>query len=265
MDIEGEHIGRRVREIRTWRRLNLTAVADLSGMSAGYLSRIERGERPVTKRSTLEALARSLRVSPTELTGKPYTPVDPVSNEAHAAITAIETVLDRYDLGTDPEVPPRPGPELAAAIKHLNEVVRAEADYAAQGKILPVLIAELHATYVRHPQHRREALIGLIYAYRYAGSLCTNLGVRGLPMLAARLAQTCADELGAPEWSGYAAYVRGIVGGSHDRQHQYTVADTCRRSTTGQCEGFEHAPDGRNVAPECGPGVRSAGQRRGNE
>src|ERR1700704_4236801 len=79
MDIEDQHIGRKLREIRNWRRLSLTAVAGLSGISIGHLSRIERGERPVTKRATLEALAQSLRVSPTELTGQPSAPVDPLS------------------------------------------------------------------------------------------------------------------------------------------------------------------------------------------
>lgn len=64
MDIEDAHIGRRVREVRHWRRMSLTATAGLAGISAPYLSMIERGQRPVTKRATLEALARVLTVRP---------------------------------------------------------------------------------------------------------------------------------------------------------------------------------------------------------
>jgi hypothetical protein len=43
-------------------------------------------------------------------------------------------------------------------------------------------------------------------------------------MLAARSAQTCADELGTPEWIGYAAYLKGIMGGPQSRTHQYAMS-----------------------------------------
>ena len=224
MDIEDQHIGRRVREVRHWRGMSLTATAGLAGISAPYLSLIERGQRPVTKRVLLEALAHALKVSAAELTGKPYPPNDPVSNETHAHIAAIETALDRYDLGTDPEVTARPWPELAATVTHLDRVLRAEADYAAQSVVLPGLLAELHATYVQDPEHRQDALIGLLYTYRSAASVCKNLGVRGLPLLASRLAQTCAEELGIPAWIGFAAYLRGIMSGPQSRAHQYALS-----------------------------------------
>lgn len=217
MDIDDTHIGRRVREIRNWRGKSLTATAGLAGMAPSYLSMIERGLRPVTKTSTLDALARALQVSPAELTGGPFAPADSVDNEAHAGIVALETALDAYDLGTDPiGVTPRPWPDLARAVRHLHDVWWVEADFAAQGRALPVLLAELHATYVRDPDHRREALIGLIHAYRSAAGVCKFLGVRGLPLLAARLVQTCAEELATPAWLGFASFVRGFAGaGTH--------------------------------------------------
>lgn len=221
MDIDDAHIGRRVREIRNWRGLNLTATAGLAGISQPYLSMIERGLRPVSKRATLEALARALRVSPAELTGGPFAPVDSEDNEAHAGIVALETALDAYDLGVDPGVKPRPWPELAAAVRHLYEVRWVEADFAAQGRVLPQLLAELHATYAQQPDLRREALVGLIYAYRSAAGVCKFLGVRGLPLLAARLVQLCAEELGTPQWLGFAAFVRGFAGGG---AHQYELS-----------------------------------------
>jgi transcriptional regulator with XRE-family HTH domain len=223
MDIRDDHIGRRLREIRHWRGLSLTALADLSGVSIGHLSRIERGERPVTKRATLDALARALQVSPEELTGTPYAPVDPVSSQAHAALAAVETALDAYDLGIDPDVVPRPWPELATAVRNLYEVEWAEADFAAQGTILPGLLAELHATYVRDPTHRTDALKGLIYAYRSVAGVCKFLGARALPPLAALRAQMCAEELGDPEWIGFGAFIRGFAG-SLSQPHQYALA-----------------------------------------
>jgi transcriptional regulator with XRE-family HTH domain len=56
-------IGRRLREIRHWRGKSLRIVAELAGISESYLSRIERGERPVDRRSFLESLAAALVTS----------------------------------------------------------------------------------------------------------------------------------------------------------------------------------------------------------
>jgi transcriptional regulator with XRE-family HTH domain len=221
VNLADAHIGRRVREIRNWRGMSQEVTADLAGISGPYLSLIERGLRPVTKRSTLEALSNALRVSPAELTGTPFTPVDSIDNEAHAGLAALEKALDAYDLGTDPEVVPRPWPQLVAAVRDLYEVKWVEADFAAQGRILPQLLAELHASYVRHPESRREILIELIYAYRAATGVCKFLGVRGLPLLAARLVQVCAEELGEPEWIGFASFVRGFAAVS---PHQYALS-----------------------------------------
>jgi transcriptional regulator with XRE-family HTH domain len=217
VDFDDAHIGRRAREIRNWRGMTLAVTAGLAGITKSYLSMIERGDRTVTKPALLEGLARALRVSPAELTGGPFAPVDSADNEAHAGIVGLETALDTYDLGVDPiGITPRPWPELANAVRELYEVWWAAADFAAQGRILPGVLAELHATYVRDPDHRREALVGLIQAYRSAAGVCKFLGVRGLPLLAARLVQRCADELGTAEWIGFASFVRGFAGlGEH--------------------------------------------------
>jgi transcriptional regulator with XRE-family HTH domain len=224
VDIEHAHIGRHVREVRHWRGMNLSATAGLAGMSVSYLSMIECGERPVTRHALLESLANALRVSPGDLTGQPYAPADSLSSEAHAGIAAIEAALDAYDLGVDPGATPRPWPELADEVQRLNDVLRADADYASLGAVIPGLLAELHAAYVREPNRRREVLVGLVYAYRAAAGVTKCLGVRGLPMVAARLAQACAEELDSPEWLGFGAFVRGYAAGSLDRQHQYEFA-----------------------------------------
>jgi transcriptional regulator with XRE-family HTH domain len=224
MDIEHAQIGRRVREVRKWRGLEQAAVAGLAKMSPSYLSMIERGQRPVTRRAVLESLALALRVSPEELAGQPYAPADPLSNEAHAGLAAIEAALDAHDLGTDPGGTSRPFPELTREVQHLNEVLRADADYAALGGVIPGLIAELHATYAREPNRRREVLVALMYTYRAAAGVTKCLGIRGLPMVAARLAQNCAEELGSPEWLGFATFVRGYAASSLDRPHQYDLA-----------------------------------------
>ncbi|WP_067670495.1 helix-turn-helix domain-containing protein [Nocardia miyunensis] len=217
-------VGRRLREIRAWRGLSLEAAAGLSGISYGYLGKLERGDKYVDSRRLLEALASALRVAPQEITGQPFAPADPLSGEAHAAIAGVETALETYDLGEDPGGAVRPWPELAAEVSNLNMALRENADYAAMGYVLPGLLSELHACYVRESRRRHDALVALIHVYRAAASVCKNLGVRGLPMMAVRQAHDCAQVLDEPEWLGYAAYLRGIMGGPGARQRQYELA-----------------------------------------
>ncbi|MFJ1460832.1 helix-turn-helix transcriptional regulator [Nocardia wallacei] len=223
-DIAPNEVGRRLREIRAWRGLSLEVAAGLAGISYGYLGKLERGDKHVDSRRLLESLATALRVAPQELTGQPFPPTDPLTAEAHAAITGVEAALETYDLGEDPGVVVRPWPEVVQAIGTLSDQLRENADYAAMGHVLPGLLGELHAYHVRDPEHRRDALVALIYAYRAAASVCKNLGVRGLPMIAVRMAHDCARELDEPEWLGYAAYLRGIMGGTGARQRQYDLA-----------------------------------------
>lgn len=64
MDVEEVRtIGQRLREIRYWRGKSLRVVAELAGISESYLSRLERSERQVDRRSLLEALAAALEVA----------------------------------------------------------------------------------------------------------------------------------------------------------------------------------------------------------
>jgi transcriptional regulator with XRE-family HTH domain len=137
---EARHIGRRVREIRVWRGMSLKAVADLAAISEGYLSRVERGLRPVSQRSLLEALAAALRVAPSELAEQAFPPAtaDPATGEAQAAVIALEAALSDLHLGSPTGAnAPRPWAAVAADMDHLNAHLRPAADYGAQGKCCP--------------------------------------------------------------------------------------------------------------------------------
>lgn len=223
MDDDGQ-LGRRLREIRSWRQLSIRVAAELSGISWGYLAQIERGEKPITNRRVLEALASSLRISPEELTEKPWASVDPVGSGAHAAVNAIEVALESFELGDDPGVPTRSWPEIESDVSTLVDLMHVHADYAAQGELAPRLMAELHAVYVREPNLRREALVGLIHCYSSACWVSKRLGGRGLPLLAARMAQQCAAELDEPQWLGYTTWLRGDAAGALSRSRQYSRA-----------------------------------------
>ncbi len=64
----GRTIGRQLRLIRRSRGKSQQVVADRAGISKGYLSRLESGERALDRRSLIVALANALEVAPTELT-----------------------------------------------------------------------------------------------------------------------------------------------------------------------------------------------------
>ncbi|MEU4801370.1 helix-turn-helix transcriptional regulator [Actinosynnema sp. NPDC023587] len=222
MDIDDAQIGRRVREVRSWRQMNLSVAAGLAGISPGYLSMIERGLRPVTKRSLLEALAQALRVSPTDLTGAPYRPDDPVGNAAHSALDDIETALAEWLPGEVPDSgPARPWTQVESDMDRLT-ALRRRSDYAGQGEILPPLIRDLliHA----HGEHRQSALSGLIEAYLAAGNVSARLGRNALAFVAGERALVSAELDGQPEWRAAAAWIRAHLLSAVSRPRQYSLS-----------------------------------------
>ena len=65
----------------------------VAGLSVSCWGQVERGDKAVTNRHTLEAMARALRMHPIELTGQPWAPQDVVSSEADAGLIGIEIAL----------------------------------------------------------------------------------------------------------------------------------------------------------------------------
>jgi transcriptional regulator with XRE-family HTH domain len=219
-----EEVGQRLREIRSWRQLSIRTVADLSGISYGYLAKIERGERAISNRRVLDALATTLRVSPAELTGRPYAPVDPIGSEAQAALGALEAALNEWWPGEVPDDgPPRPWPEVCADLRQLTEHLRPQSDYAGQGAILPSLLHDL-LIHVADSGHRAAALRGLIASYHAAGNLAARLGARHLGYVAAERVQAAAEALDEPEWLGLSAWTRAQFVSALSRRRQYALA-----------------------------------------
>lgn len=212
------HVGRRLREIRTWRGMTLRACAELAGLSESHVSRIERGERPVDRRSTLEALAAALHVAPSELAGQPLAEqiADPVVGAAQATVTDVEQALTDVGFG-DVTTKPRAWALIAVDLRRLNEELRPAADYAAQGAMLPGLIRELQSLAADSTAQREAVLIGLMNAYHNAAMMMNILGVRGLPALAAWHARRVAEELDDPAWIGLATWLRSSTLGGGNR------------------------------------------------
>lgn len=226
MDIDDAYIGRRVREIRTWRGMSITATAGLAGISQSYLSMIERGDRPVTKRALLEGLVHALKVSPAEFVGKPWERgVSTMEAQAHAGLIAVAAALDAYELGVDHGAPVREWPEVAADVQRAADLTHVHADYVGQVELIPRLLGDLHTLYVHRPQLRGDVLVGLILCYKSAISMTKRLGGgSGLSLMAAMLAQRCAEELDSPRWRAITTWYRGYAAGSMNRAQQYRRA-----------------------------------------
>jgi len=91
VDEDARTIGRRARRIREQRGKSLRVVAGLAGITAGHLSRLERGERALNSRSLIVALADVLRIAPSELTKLPVPA--PGDGDTDAAVETVRLAL----------------------------------------------------------------------------------------------------------------------------------------------------------------------------
>jgi transcriptional regulator with XRE-family HTH domain len=225
MDVEDARtIGQRLREIRYWRGKSLRVVAELAGISESYLSRLERGERQMDRRSLLEALAAALEVAPGELSGaRELTSAEGMS-EAHAAVVALRIAVADNVLDDPAGDASRPWPDLAAMLHRVNNELRPAADYAGIGLVLPDLITDLHAVAAGEPAHRRNALYGLLDVYTAAGFVAKHLGEPDLASVAAMHARAVVAQLDSPAHSALAEFLRAQGVSSPARSRSMALA-----------------------------------------
>jgi transcriptional regulator with XRE-family HTH domain len=212
------HVGSRIREIRAWRDVSLRAVAELASVSPGFLSMVENGERVIQQRKHLEAIARALRVSPTELGALPTTGVlDPDVSRALDGLVDVEAALTDVQLG-EQTVTPRPWEAVRADVEHLQAVLRPRADIAAQMQMLPQVIRELNALSVVDPANRQSVLKALIHVLHSAAMAAKYVGAHGTPGLGALRMREVAEELDEPSYLGLARFARAQTLGSGGRE-----------------------------------------------
>ncbi|ASR39934.1 transcriptional regulator (plasmid) [Prauserella marina] len=222
-------VGRRIREVRSCRGLSLRVTSDLSGISYGWLGKIERGEKPVN-RQTLEALANTLKVAPSEFTGEPDTPENDLATATAAATLA--DVLSGWRIGEVPDAPGRPLPDILAdlAAFHADRnnptsdpQSKGAGDYPTQVDRLVPLIRDLLVA-ATDPVVGREALAPLITAYHVAGSISSRLRLAGMPSLAVDRMDEAAQKLDDPVWQGVADWGRAHFLSATNRPRQQELA-----------------------------------------
>lgn len=130
-------IGLRVARWRDAAGMSQQTLADRVGYSREYISMIESGKRPVTKRATLIALASALGVSITDLTGQPSAPKSADDLAIYASVPALRGALD-----DDPDTSqPVDIATLAAAVDRAM-AARMSCEYREVAGTLPGLVAD---------------------------------------------------------------------------------------------------------------------------
>lgn len=212
-DVTGDDhaIGPRARTIRRRRGLSLEAAAGLAGITKGYLSRLERGERSFTRRGLLEDLAAALGCSVADLTGQPYLAPDHQTAEAAAAIPALNLAFYDATLDDVPDIPTRPLSTLVAATRAAN-VHADNVQYDLAGRNLAAIIAELHVIAATEDGGQRfEALSALAEACIVAYGLARTTGRTELAVTAARRGFEAAQRAERPDLVGLTAMSRSIA------------------------------------------------------
>jgi transcriptional regulator with XRE-family HTH domain len=195
-----DHIGVRVRRWRLKRNLSQRVLADLAGLTQGYIAQIEAGTAPLDKRSTQLALAKALQVSLADLTGQPYDPTTLEHATAARHLPPLRAALAELAFGSAGA--PDDGPtDLAAAVRDVTELHNA-CRYDDLVADLPGLLLTLGGK--QHDPISVRRLVWVTYATTFAAKY---LGHADLAMLAAQQCREAAALLAdEPEWLGMAEF-----------------------------------------------------------
>ena len=215
MDVDGARpIGARVRKIRSRRGLSLEVAAGLAGITKGYLSMLERGQRGFNRRGLLEDLASALGCSVADLTGQPYLPMDRETAAALPAISEISLALHNATLDDVPDLRARPLSELVEAAARAN-LHRDNARYAVAGHGLGAVLTELQVwALTGRDDERQVALVALAEACLVAYLMARRTGRTELAMTVAERGYDAARRAERPDLTGLMAMNRsgGLMG-----------------------------------------------------
>lgn len=232
-----DYMGLRVARWRDIGGMTQQQLADAVGVTREYISMIENGRRPVTKRSLLIALARALGVSVNDLTGQPYAPESPQELLIYSIASGVRQALDEdHD-----DLPPADLDALATTA-HRVRVARMACDYATLANLLPDLVVRTRL--LATSGTGETARTGLALFVSAASDAAVAIKSHGHVDLAIRLAdaaQAAALKLGEPAEIGASAFAVAqcaLTGGSRRKS---------LRLATEAADTLEHAQDDRTL------------------
>ena len=203
-------IGARVRAARVRQGMSLGGLAAATGLSKAFLSRAERGERGLDRRSTVQKIAEALHVPMTDLTGQPYPPRTRDDVRARAAVADLRDILHGLQLGDPVDALVPAAAELERTTWRVRQLAIAS-DFGGYGPLLPDLALGLHALAGTDPAARPDVLRLLMSAAHASLWLAQSLGAADLASLAAARAAEAADLLEDPAAEGYAQWLTWLA------------------------------------------------------
>lgn len=209
MDVgDATAIGAHARKIRRRRGLSLEVAAGLAGITKGYLSMLERGQRGFNRRGLVEDLAEALGCSVADLTGQPYLPPDRATADAMATVPGVELAVHDCTLNDVPDMPVRPLTELVKLARLANTHCD-ETRYGLAGQDVGAVLSELHVHCATGDSDtKRAALAALVEACIAASGMVRALGHGALAAAVARRGYDAAEQLGDPGLTGFASMQR---------------------------------------------------------
>ncbi|KJK55652.1 helix-turn-helix domain-containing protein [Saccharothrix sp. ST-888] len=224
-------IGQRVAQFRQASGMSREELADAIGHSAEWIKSIEIGRRGLDRYTVIQAIADTLGVDITDLTGRPRTIGDPQTQPAHQMIPALRRILLRAQLPSAVAGAPLALSDLRSRVTESNRM-RRHARYNDLSRVLPELLTDITATAQASAGADRDAAHHLLAEARHNTSMMTKkLGYVDLAALAAAQALQAAQASGDPllvtamEWTqaevcmsaGASAEARALTAAGLDR------------------------------------------------
>jgi transcriptional regulator with XRE-family HTH domain len=207
-DIGG--VGERCAHARKLAGLTQQQLAAKSNVSLSAVRKVEQGDRPATPAFTA-AVARALRLSPSDLYGQPYGATSRAEAAVHAAIPELRRALVAFDDNNLPSPPPT-FDQLLTRLDQVREANR-RAKFGEATAALPDVLRGLHYVAGIEPsgERRERVMTALAYAYSKAMLSAYQFGYLDLAGLAAERCVWAAAQSGDPLWSVAAEYNRALI------------------------------------------------------
>ncbi|MDG4810447.1 helix-turn-helix domain-containing protein [Micromonospora sp. WMMD1120] len=183
-------VGRRVAYWRGRRRLSQQVFADRLGKSKSWVDKVERGVRSLDRLSTLQEIARVLRIDTAALVGQDVVPVPAMGRGD--GVERIRAALSRYEIpfGRPAGNPVLPVDRLLGDVGYAWTTFQ-HARYPQVVNLMPGLLTNAQRT-CAHDQ--RSGRVALVEAYRLTAALLVKLGDAELAWLAVDRAMLVATD-----------------------------------------------------------------------
>jgi transcriptional regulator with XRE-family HTH domain len=224
-------IGLRVARWRDVAGMTQQQLGDAVGVSREYVSMIENGKRPVTKRSLLIGLTQALGVSINDLTGQPYEPRSHDDLVLFSLASGLRTALDE----DQDDVRPADVAVLRAQADQVR-AARMACDYATLATVAPGTVAQARLLV---EQGTGQAAVEAAAVYvSVASDAAMAIKSHGHIDLATRLADSAlatAHKLGEPGEVAMAEFTSAqcaLTGGS--RRKSLRLAESAANAAGGE-------------------------------